>query len=136
MGLGMRVGSQGEEEGLEREDGRRRRVFWGGGAVQAQRNPDAGWLACADEGGSCEFQDSESRTLYSWEIGGSWGLLCFRVLTFVGSIFSPRCLKGLQPRLEPPLLHSFSSGERRTWVVEEAPAASAGGSLRPEVFYN
>ena len=84
MGLGVRVGSQGEEEGLGREDGRRRRVFWGGGAVQAQRNPDAGLLACAEEGGSCEFQDSESRTLYSWEIGGSWGLLCFRVLTFVG----------------------------------------------------
>lgn len=94
-----------------------------------------GWLACAEEGGNCEFQDSESGTLYSWGIGGSWGLLCFRVLTFVGGIFSPRYLKGLQPRSELPLLHSFSSVERRTWVVEKAPAASAGGPLRPEVFY-
>ena len=100
----MRVGSQREEEGLGRGNGRRG-DFWGGAAVQAQRNQDAGWLACAEEEGSCEFQDSESGT------GGSWGLLCFPVLTFVGGSFSPRCLKGLWPRSERPLVRSFSRGK-------------------------
>ena len=62
-----------------------------------------GWPVQRKKG--VEFQDSESGT------GGSWGLLCFPVLTFVGGSFSPRCLKGLRPRSERPLVRSFSGGK-------------------------